>query len=100
MPKLSPHIRIRSQEGLQLVIIVDEPPIPEKLRVRSQTRGNSRMSIQELIEFAQVRARIQVALPRHDPIWIFSQLSTDPRIVSQEVVEIVMSANPSPGIGR
>jgi hypothetical protein len=98
--KLSPHIRIRSQERLQLVMIVDELPIPEKLRVRSQTRGNSRMTIQELIEFAQVRARIQVALPRHDPIWIFSQLSTDPRIVSQEVVELVMSANPSPVIGQ
>jgi len=58
------------------------------------------MRIQEPIKFAQVRARIEVALPRHDPAWIFPQLSTDPRIVSQEVVELIMSGNPPPVIGQ
>jgi hypothetical protein len=75
-------------------MILDKLSIPEKLRVRPQTRGKSRMSIQEPIELAQVRARIEVALPRHDPARIFSQLSTDPGIVSQEVVELVIPSNP------
>ena len=97
--QLSPHIRIVSQERLQLGMILDKLPVPEKLRVGSQTLGKSRMRIQEPIEFAQVRARIEVALPRHDRVWILSQLSTDPGIVSQEVVELVMSANPPPVIG-
>ena len=81
-------------------MIFDKLAVPEKLRVRSQTRRKSRMSIQEPIEFAQVRARIEVALPRHNPVWIFSQLSTNPGIVSQEVVELVMSTNPPPVIGQ
>jgi len=97
--QLSPHIRILFQERLQLGMILDKLPVPEKLGVGSQTRGNSRMRIQEPIEFAQVRTRIEVALPRHDRVWILSQLSTDPGIVSQEAVELVMSANPSPVIG-
>ena len=80
-------------------MIFDKLAVPEKLRIRSQTRGKSRMSIQEPIEFAQVRARIEVTLPRHDLAGIFSQLATDPGIVSQEVVELVISGNPPPVIG-
>jgi hypothetical protein len=80
-------------------VIFDKLSVPEKFRLRSQTLGKSRMRIQEPIEFAQVCARIEVALPRHDRVWILSQLSTDPGIVSQEVVELVMSGNPSPVIG-
>src|SRR6185503_9366919 len=66
--QLSPHIRILSQEHLQLGIILDKLPVPKKLRIRSQTLGNSRMRIQEPIEFAQVRTRIKIALPRHDRV--------------------------------
>ena len=80
-------------------MIFDKLPVPEKLRIRSQTCGKSRVRIQEPVEFAQVRARVEVALPRHDPVWIFSQLSTDPGIVSQEVVELVLSRTPPPVSG-
>jgi hypothetical protein len=81
-------------------MVVDKPSVPDKLRIGTQTLGNSRMRIQEPVEFSQVRARIEVALPGHDPGGIFSQLSTDPRIVSQEVVELVMIGNPPPVIGQ
>jgi hypothetical protein len=96
--ELSPHIWIVPQEFRKFGMIFDEPTIVDEVRVVFQPFSSPRMRIQEPVKLPHIRARVQVTLPGHDSIRIFPQLLANPRMISQEFFEPLMSCNPTPVI--
>lgn len=92
--QLSAHLRVFSQELLQLVVIIHEATISQQRGIFAQTLCDSRVRIEEAIEFSQIGSRIEVTLPCHHSAGVFPQLPTNAGIVAQKLIELVVAGNP------